>query len=113
MSKLNDEAALEAELIARGLVATRLMPQDIDAKIVGETYTVMGDGRVMICELTLKNGFTVRGESSVISKSNFRKDIGMRVSRENARDKIWELEAYLLTEKLYQEKIQKRSQSDS
>lgn len=50
----------------------------------------------MICELTLQNGFTVRGEAAVVSKANFDSEIGKTISRKNACDKIWQLEGYLL-----------------
>jgi hypothetical protein len=50
----------------------------------------------MICELTLANGFTVRGEAAVVSKANFDEEIGKDISRKNARNKVWELEGYLL-----------------
>lgn len=46
--------------------AQRVTMDDVLAEIVGETYTVLPSGRVTVCELTLKNGFTVRGESAVV-----------------------------------------------
>lgn len=98
----NDEAEIESLIQAKGLNAPRLRPEDIDAVIVGETFTILPSGRTMICELTLKNGFTVRGESSVVSAENFDLETGWTVSRKDARRKIWQLEAYLLKEQLYQ-----------
>lgn len=85
----------------RGLNAPRLSPDKIDAVIVGETFTTLPSGKVMVCELTLKNGFTVRGEAAVVSKENFNEQVGQKVSRENARNKVWELEGYLLQQNLY------------
>lgn len=52
--------------------------------------------------LVLKNGFTVTGESACASHENFDAEIGRKVAYENAREKIWMLEGYLLKEKLYQ-----------
>jgi len=83
------------------LNAPRLCPADIENAIVSETYTVMPSGKAMVCELTLRNGFTVRGESACVSRKNFDEEIGRRVSRENAKNKIWQLEGYLLQEKLF------------
>lgn len=94
------EAALELKIQATAPIAPRLCPQDIDAAIVSETFTVLPSGRVTVCELTLRNGFTVRGESAVISIENFSAEIGRKVARENARNKVWELEGYLLKERL-------------
>lgn len=94
------EQEIENDIQAKGLNAPRLSPADIDQAIVGETFTTLPSGKVMVCELTLRNGFTVRGEASAVSKENFDEEIGKRISRENARKKVWELEGYLLQEKL-------------
>lgn len=94
-----NEQEIESELQKKGLNAPRLNPAMIDAVIVGETYTVLPSGKCMVCELTLKNGFTVRGESACVSKANFNEEIGRTISRKDAREKIWALEAYLLQEK--------------
>lgn len=96
---MNDEQAIENEIKAKGLTAPRLIPADIDAVIVSKTFTVLPSGKCMVCELTLRNGFTVRGESAVVSKANFNHEIGQKISYHNAREKIWQLEAYLLQEK--------------
>ncbi len=96
---MNDEAVIEKQLQEKGLNAPRLSPEKIDAVIVSETYTVLPSGKAMVCELTLRNGYTVRGDSAVVSKANFNEEIGRKISRQNAREKIWGLEAYLLQEK--------------
>lgn len=95
------EETIEQEIQAKGLNAPRLTPAQVDAVIADETYTVLPSGRTMICELTLTNGFTVRGEASVVSKENFDDELGRKISREDARNKIWQLEAYLLKDRLY------------
>lgn len=93
------EDAIEKEIQAKGLNAPRLTPTDIDQAIVAKTFTKLPSGKCMICEITLKNGFTVRGESACVSIDNFDKEIGEKISYENARDKVWLLEGYLLQEK--------------
>lgn len=98
------DQSLEQEIKAKGLTAPRVTTADVDHAIVGETYTVLPSGRTTICELTLRNGFTVRGESSCVSIENFDAEIGRRISREDARQKIWQLEGYLLRERLFQAK---------
>jgi len=97
----NDEAELEQQIQATKPTAPRLKPADIDAVIMSESFTVLPSGRVTVCELTLRNGFTVRGESAVVCIENFNAQIGERVARENARKKGWELEGYLLRERMY------------
>ena len=78
--------------------------ENIIAKIVGETYTKLPSGKVMICELILENGFSVRGEAAVVDLANFDETIGQRISKEDAVRKIWQLEGYLLQEQLYKQK---------
>lgn len=99
----NPEAdAIESEIVAKGLTAPRLSPAKIDAVIVSETYTMLPSGKCMICELTLKNGFTVRGESATVSPKNFDRELGEKISRKNAWEKVWGYEGYLLQENLHQ-----------
>lgn len=53
-----------------------------------------------ICVLTLKNGFTIIGQSACASPENYQKDIGERISRKNAVDQVWNLMGYELRSKL-------------
>jgi len=52
------------------------------------------------CVLVLKNGFTVTGESTCASPENFNVEIGRKIARENAINKVWPLMGYALKEKL-------------
>jgi len=98
MSK--DEAAIEAEIQAKGLDAPRLTPAQIDAAIAGEDYHVFPGTTLTVCALILRNGFVVTGESAAASPENFDQEIGRKIARDNARQKIWALEGYLLRERL-------------
>lgn len=98
MSK--DEQQIEAEIQKKGLNAPRLTPDAIDATITSEQYHVFPGTTMTICALTLRNGYIVTGESAAASPDNFDKDIGRKIARDNARNKIWALEGYLLREKL-------------
>lgn len=107
MSK--DEASIEAEIQAKGLNAPRLNPQMIDDAIVSEQYYVFPGTTLTVCALTLRNGYIVTGESASASAANFDKDIGRKIARDNARNKIWALEGYLLRERLANETMKDRS----
>ena len=98
MSK--NEQEIENEIQAKGLNAPRLNPQLIDAAIVSEQYHVFPNTTMTVCALTLRNGFIVTGESAAASPENFNTEIGRKIARENARNKIWALEGYLLRDKL-------------
>jgi exopolyphosphatase/pppGpp-phosphohydrolase len=94
------ETEIENEIQAKGLNAPRLTPALIDATIVSEQYHVFPGTTMTVCALTLRNGYIVIGESAAASPENFDEAIGRKIARENARNKIWALEGYLLREKL-------------
>jgi len=98
MSK--NDLEIEKEVQAKGLNAPRLNPDMIDAAIVSEQYHVFPGTTLTVCALTLRNGFIVTGESAAASPANFDQAIGRKIARENARNKIWQLEGYLLRERL-------------
>lgn len=95
-----NETAIESEIQAKGLNAPRLNPALIDATIIKEDYHVFPGTTTTVCCLTLKNGFTVIGKSASASPENFDEELGRKIAREDARRHIWELEGYLLREKL-------------
>lgn len=82
----------------------KVTEEQVLAKIVDETFTVLPSGKVIVCELTLENGFTVRGEAAVVDKANFDPIVGMEISKKRAISEVWQLEGYLLQEKLFREK---------
>lgn len=94
------EIELEKEIVEKGLTAPRITPADIDKAIVSEQYYVFPNTTFTTCLLTLRNGYTVCGESACASPENFNAEIGRKIARENARNKIWALEGYALRNKL-------------
>jgi len=98
-----NEQTTEQMIQAKGLNAPRLNPTLIDAAIIDEAYYVFPGTTTTICRLTLQNGFSTIGESAAVSLENFDKEIGQKVARDNARDKVWQLEGYRLKQKLYEE----------
>ena len=119
----NTEQQIEKEIQDKGLNAPRLTPEIIDSKIVGVEYILTRDvckrdngveifdapeslQTLIFCILTLENGFTVTGESACASPENFDAEIGKKIAYQNAREKIWLLEGYLLKQRL-------KEQSDS
>lgn len=102
MSSAKDHE-LERELQRLQTNAPRLTPEYIDSLVVGATYTKLPSDKVLVCELTLRNKYTVRGESAVVSIANYRQEVGERVSKERAYAKIWELEGYILQQRLYEQ----------
>lgn len=118
---------LQREIDAKA-VAPRITPDDIEANIFSEHYFTARDGRrgaiqdgtyvgrerptfgdadlvrldlLTFCVLVLRNGFTVTGESACSSPENFDAEIGRKIARENAVEKIWPLLGFALKERLY------------
>lgn len=52
------------------------------------------------CVLVLRNGFTVTGESACASPENFDADLGRKIARQNAINKVWPLMGYALKQRL-------------
>lgn len=82
--------------------APQVTMADIQLKIKSTIYMRIPDTTVTICAITLENGFSVRGESACVSPENYNQGIGEKFAFEDAFNKIWPLEGYLLAERLYQ-----------
>lgn len=114
---MNDQT-IENEIQAKGLTAPRVTPQDIEDNIEREVYFTAANGAASVgetihsdddslrcltfCVLVLKNGFTVTGESACASPENFDTEIGRKIARQNAINKVWPLMGYALKERLSQ-----------
>lgn len=110
---------IENEIKSKGLTAPRVTPADIEAAVVSEHYFTAEDGvtgfgarnnsqeaypvalgLLTFCVLVLRNGFTVTGESACVSPENFDAELGRKIARQNAINKVWPLEGYLLRQRL-------------
>lgn len=94
----NSVLVTEKELQER-TSAPRVHQSDVDAAVLRSEYTLLPDGRTTICLITMRNGFTVRGESSCVFVENYRKDIGERIAREDAYDKVWAFLGFALADR--------------
>lgn len=96
-----NEQFIEKEIQEKGLNAPRLTPALIDGAILSAQYWQPEGTTLTVCALTLKNGTHVVGESACVSPENFNAEIGRKIAHDNAREKIWALEGYLLKQKLF------------
>lgn len=113
---MNEPIQLEIE--TEGLHAPRVTPADIEAEIASEHYFTALDGvltgapvdiatadalsLLTFCVLVLKNGFTVTGESACVSPANFDAEIGRKIARQNAVDKLWPLLGFRLRDAIHE-----------
>lgn len=79
----------------------KVTKESIERRIVDVGYLVLPGSTVTICNITLENGFSVRGESACIDPRNFNEEIGRNIAYRNAFDKLWSLEGYLLAERRF------------
>lgn len=93
---------IEQMIQEKRLNAPRVTLERIEQVIAKEEYFRL-TGTLTVCVLTLANGFTVTGESACASPENFNEEIGNKIARENAKQKIWALEGYLLRQRLHDE----------
>ena len=85
------------------MTPTKVTREYLGMRIASADYVVMPDGRTTVCQLTMQNGFTVRGESSCVSAENFNKALGEKYAYEKAFDAAWAFEGYLLAELRHRE----------
>ncbi len=110
--------SIEQEILEKGLTAPRVTPADIEANIVHQHFFTAAEGvcgadhpgdllcggesliLLTFCVLILRNGFTVTGESACASPENFNAEIGRKIARQNAVEKMWPLMGYALRDRL-------------
>jgi len=124
---MSTDEKIESEIQQKGLTAPRVTPADIEVEIASEHYFTADDGvhgalsrgslvgaekypeaeqtlralsLLTFCVLTLRNGFTVTGESACASPENFDAEIGRKIARQNAVAKVWPLLGFRLRDKL-------------
>jgi len=97
----NNNTTTEQMIQDKNLNAPRLTPDLIKSKIKECSFHKLTDV-LTVCVLTLENGFTVTGESACASPANYNQEIGEKIAKENATEKIWMLEGYLLKQKLFE-----------
>lgn len=119
------DESIEQEIQAKGLTAPRVTRELLESKIAAEYYisgstlfvaaspyvngpaditdaaTAQAMSLLTFCVLVLENGFTVTGESACASPENFDAGLGRKIARGKALDKLWQLEGYLLKERLH------------
>lgn len=81
---------------------TKVTLGDILEKVETVNYTVLPNTSTTVCQLKMRNGYTVIGTSSCVDINEFSVAAGEKYAFEDAIDKAWPLEGYLLAERRYQ-----------
>lgn len=112
-----EDSVIEQEIKAKGKVAPRITPADVEYVIASEHYFTAAQGvdgnpqrcipaayealqMLTFCVLVLRNGYPVHGVSGCVSPENFDAEIGRKIARANAVQQIWPLLGYELKTKL-------------
>lgn len=104
-----DEQQIETKIASLGLTAPRITPQRIDSLVESLTFDIhhIPGTTTILASAFLPSGFYVAtGFSDCASPSNFRYEVGVEAATKKAtalaREKLWELEGYMLKQTLYQ-----------
>lgn len=108
---MSDER-IEQMIRDKEIEGPRVTPEDIDQLIVSGDYHVFPGTTVTVCCLTLRNGFTVIGQSACADPHNFDEEVGKTIAYEDAWHKIWPLEGYLLRQMLHEARNHEAAPTD-
>lgn len=77
----------------------------LESKIKTKEYTTFktASGQILRwCILTMQNGFAIVGDPScAVDPNNDSEEIGNSIAYENSFSRLWEIEGYLLKERLF------------
>lgn len=82
----------------------KLTPEHIESRIATERYAQVGVKTTMAV-VTLKNGFEIITHAACVDPADYNTEVGNRIARSRALDKIWELEGYLLQDNMQPHKL--------
>ncbi|SHL42620.1 Phage protein (N4 Gp49/phage Sf6 gene 66) family protein [Nitrosospira sp. Nsp11] len=80
----------------------KVTKESIEARIEKVDYMILPNSTVTVCNITLENGFSVRGESACVDARNFDMEIGRQIAYRDSFNRLWQLEGYLLAERRHQ-----------
>lgn len=88
----------ELENAMEKLPGERVTKEYMEARIASTEFSTLPKSTVTICNITLDNGYSVRGESACVDPANFNREIGEKIAHDNAFNKLWPLFGFLLAE---------------
>ena len=101
-SSWSPKEAFEEAYVALDSIPNKLSVEAIESKIAKTDLLRVPDTTTTICVLHLENGYVVTGNSACIDPKEFSEEIGASIAYENALNKVWELEGYLLAQRRFE-----------
>lgn len=107
---------MTALTVTKDLILSRIRSVhyvNVGAAVLGQqpadttlTHEDLGElSLVTMCFIVLENGFKVEGVSACVDPAKYNAEIGQQMAYENAFEKIWQMEGYLLKEAMYQDQL--------
>jgi hypothetical protein len=75
-----------------------ITPEMVDAEIADEAFHTFPGSALTVCALTLRNRYTVTGESACVDPAAFNADLGRDLAKGKAREKVFQLLAFRLAD---------------
>ena len=110
----NNDGGLEMQILQRKLTRLLKMNQpeqpikrtavtttDMQQKTKKVEYFVVPETTTTLCFMHLHCGFLIIGKSACVDPAKFNQALGEKYAYEDAINKMWELEGYLLANELY------------
>lgn len=83
-------------------VRTSVSITDIENKVKQVVFSVLPDTTTTICQLFMENGYVILGTSACVDKTKYNKSLGDKYAYEDAINKAWPLEGYLLAQERFE-----------
>lgn len=80
---------------------TTVTMEHMMSRVTKTVYTVLPDTTTTVCQLFVDNGYVVLGTSACVDKTKYNQALGEKYAYEDAINKMWPLEGYLLAEDLF------------
>ena len=81
--------------------SNRVTPDQIKNLLdTAETQEAVFWNKEIVVSYKLVSGFTVIGRGACVDPANFNIDIGRKIARKQVEDQLWQLEGYLLQNRL-------------
>lgn len=81
----------------------RITPDFLKNQITDISYNVLNK-KMTHCTITTKNEFTFTGEAVCVDIRNYDKEIGEKISYDNAFDEMWPCYGFALAQHIYESK---------
>lgn len=76
----------------------RVTPEYLKSRVAKVEFHRLAGGTMTLCILTVDNGFQLTGTSACADPANYKKDVGEKISYDNAERGLWPLLGFALKE---------------